>query len=157
MAYTAVTWTSGDIVTEAKMDAMIANDDHVREEANYYPVVTACVQSQLTAGTISLTDIDITAGGVLVVSNGSGASGVSADVNIGSLPDGVIYDIDLGFSLSGSEGSHRTNATFKFYKSPDIEYLTMWWTLESGTGSGVGNSAALSLNIIGHRVFKGWT
>lgn len=160
MAFTEVAWANNDVVTETKMDQMVATDVHVREEANYVPVVTTTLFNDLhnqeaTTPTPALV-VDINGIGTTSDASFSGAGwDVEADINISALSTGI-HEIDL--ALTPVIGSASSNFAFKFFKTPDMTYLTVFANLYGYRDSSLTIShVRADVTIIGHREAKAWT
>ena len=150
MAFTEVAWANADTVTEVKLDQMVASDVHVREEANYYPIVTAWANSSDEPGNSPTCEIEIDGTGY-----GSGVSGTGteheSDINITGLSDGIHT---IKFITNCSVDSEDMD--FVFYKSADLNLLTYWATMtQSGTPGYYDRT--ICITVICHRTTKSWT
>ncbi len=157
MAFTEVPWANLDVVTEVKLDQMVANDVHVREESNYKPVLNVQMQTDessiSSAGAyIATLTVSVNSGAISLGGTTSGSSGVTGDVNISALAEGI-HTIDI--SLNDADDTSN-NAEFRFYKSPDMTYLTCFYRVYERQGSGNFLGSA-SVTVIGHRETKSWT
>ena len=158
MAFTSVAWANADIVTETKLDQMVASDEHVREEASI-----KCLASE--AG---FTVCDVAIAGTMTVQlsvdgsdygSGDSGSGDLSEVNISlsGVSNGA-HTIEL--TLTGSSTGTQT-WTYHFYKTPDLSYVSWWATTDSGylpqSGGNTSNYGLRDITIIGHRETKTWT
>lgn len=153
MAFTEVPWTTGDTITEAKLDAMVASDVHVREEANYYNLINqAKFSGESSLSTVSFgVYIDGSIVGSLVTST---SESVQADNDVSGLSNGI-HVVEI--KKSGSSFTDGA-AKYRFYKTPDMDYVTFWIKLDSVDGGGNPYTFNFSyFNMIGHREAKGWT
>ena len=164
MTFVNKSFTAGNALPALDLNQMDGNDDHVREEANYYPIVTAQVFPQ-DAGPdnpgylklmIDTTRVDQTA------LNPNLSSGLEEDIDITSITVGL-HDISLWGYTGGYESSGGIwCGPFKFYRSPDMDYISWHFSKkllqESGTaGEGINeDTTAFNITIIGHRVQKFW-
>lgn len=151
-SYTAATGK----VYALDLNQMDANDDHIREEANYYPVVTVSgnpqegVSSGSGANFVIHVDGSAVAGQSSVSSESTG--GVECNIDISGLSDGI-HEIKLveNYDILSSPQEYDVWGPFWFYKSPDMNYLSHKVVLISGSPDFV------AWTVIGHRETKTWT
>lgn len=152
MTFTPKTFTSGTALPALDLTHMDANDDHVREEASYYPIVT--VQG------IPLADIDddydtenykVMIDTTRPSQTALTTSGTVQNISISSVSTGL-----HSISIWIYEDSHETTGEiclgeFAFYKSPDMDYLT--WKLDKDYGYSNGSTfvEVYHVTILGHR------
>jgi len=116
MAWGSVTWNTGDLITETKMNQMVENT------AITYSGNVA--QTILTAGWIYDSDPSTTVAcsvevdGVVMSAYTQEGALDCLDYDISSLADDALYDIEFI--------TESTTQTFKFYKTLDMNYLSLW-------------------------------
>ena len=146
MTFVPVAWTNGDIVTEVKMDQMVANDVHLRVETDYKYLMT---QGGPVTGNHAFDSASVNMT-YCTQSSGNGDH-VSADNDISSLTDGTLYTVTVS-------GNGFASFEFRFLKTPDMERLTYFATLSSASdGGGAFDLTVSSITVIGHRVDESWT
>ena len=132
------------------LNDMDGNDDHVREEANYYQLASVRAASLVkTLSTISYRFyIDTTAVGTAITTSG----------------DKVEADIPLSTTV----GIHTLEIPalelkFRFFKTADMTYMTAWMTVKTPVVIDPANPSAgythtiENLTVIAHREAKSWT
>ncbi|MCK9461635.1 MAG: hypothetical protein M0R80_18555 [Proteobacteria bacterium] len=120
MAYAVVTWTVGDIITEAKLDQMIANIDSMRDGTGISDnviltrhILDANVTDAKLAPTARLNSKVITA-----TRDGAGATASVAYTGVGFRPTSILCLANVDASLYGSEGyADSTKAATCVYRS----------------------------------------
>lgn len=146
MTFTPQNFSNGDYLTETELNQMDANDDHVRAEAGFKTLAT-CIETQAVTGDVAETAIsrvyaDTTP--LAGVTLGSGAK-TKTNLDISGLSVGVH---DLAIKLGDyTEGVERTAMTFKFYKTDDMDYLSVYYTVADGGDATV---KATNVTAIGH-------
>ena len=165
MAFTEVSWTNGDTITEVKLDNMVASDVHVRAEGEYKTLfhgtvsrLFAPVSGGGSAPSPDLGEIDID-GAAAIVSETSGSYGedILADHDISALAEGIHY---FRFLLSGAYYK------FRWVKTADMDRITIWYnynvflsetvTTPSGQKE-IGLQFFDQVTIIGHSTVETWT
>ena len=144
MTFTPKNYTIGDVLHAADLNEMDANDDHNREEANYYPILTA---SRYELGASSSFSLKID--GSTAISLSAGTTRTKADLSISGLSVGL-------HALVLADGAGTVLATWNFYKSADLSYLSVWVYMGSTSGENV-NNWIKSITVIGHRSLKYWS
>ena len=156
MAFTEVSWSNGETITETKMDQMVASDVHVREEVNYYHLVAdACDRTVINSGsgTLSLQlQIDGTGYGGTASSTGNHNE---SDIDISAVSTGI-HVARFVLTNTGS-GGNLTGPSYRFYKSADMTYLSWWASVSSAYFDGATTITLYDISIIGHRQIKSWT
>lgn len=168
MAWTTIVWNTGEVIDETRMNGMVGLSDYVREESNYYPVVTAfltCDLEGMNAGS-AVPRCSLLINDVAVFSDTQTLNFVEADIELasyGASSTGIHkitlvlsgYNSDAGFSPTWDDSG---TADFYFYKTPDMNYLSCFVEQDvarNGTSSiGLANAG---ISIIGHRETKSWT
>ncbi len=149
MTFVPKTFTSGTALPALSLNEMDANDDHVREEANYYPLMAvhdATYEGSTTTLTVQLY-IDGSAIGSAFTTSGDKSA---ADISLAAVADGV--------HVLTVQRNSTVIAKTRFYKSPDLDYLTWWVTVHAATGSiNPFTHRVSALTVIGHREAKSWT
>lgn len=145
MTFVAPTWVNGNVITEVKLNQMVANEEHVREEADY----TILLSGDITRTASSEQDpnltvsIDTTA---IATYTTSGAKSL-IDYDISGFSDGLRTIV---FNLDGISRTHR------FVKTPDMTRLTMWVTALASSASPY-ETGARACTIIAHLGNNSWT
>jgi len=147
MVHVPVSWSSGQTITEVKKDQEMANADHIREETNYFPLLTIadCPRGAVVGGFTLRLRIDSTDIGVGVA---SGSERRESDINISAFSTGL-------HTLRVAMGA--TTRTFRFYKTADMTYLTYWAHIASEVISPDTYYWVASLTVIATREEKSWT
>jgi len=139
VTFIVVSWTNGDTITEVKLDQMIANDEHLREEADHKVLATSGPATSGAHGSNSPT---------FGLTYGSGVTGAGAksetNIDVSSLTDGTAYVVT-------ASGNGFTSFSFLFIKTPDINKLSYWVTLASVYDDPNYILSAGSFTLIGHR------
>ena len=156
MTFVAPAWANSDVITEVKLDQMVANDVHVREEVNYYPILTVALRfiqgDSLGYDTDTVITVDeITALGTYTTT-ATEQREQTADVNITGLSDGL-HEIHI------SHGSnYNGDRAFPFIKTPDMDYLTCFVHHElDNEADEIDDPVNIQVTVIGHNVTKSWT
>ena len=153
MTFTPKSFTPLDTLPALDLNEMDANIDHVREEANYYHIGTFPLIEYVTAANISVRLlIDTTPVGTLFTTSGAKSE---ADIALAGFSDGLHV---LSFK-TGPTGITEVGPSIRFYKSPDMDYLTYWVTVGPAVGSSPTINHSLSnFTALGHRESpKSWT
>ena len=153
MAFTEVSWSNGDYVTETKMDQMVASDVHVREESNYVPVLTASITELSEAGGAGPAAV-VAIDGTTIASFSGTPDAVDADNSISGYSTGL-HTITV--AITPAYGSHDGLRRFKFYKTPDMNYLTVWYSAYQEVVGADPVFTVFDITVIGHRETKSWT
>lgn len=135
------------------LNHMDANDDHVREEANYVPIVTAqCTpQRSVPSGYFKIMIDTTRPTQTAIVNTGSGSE---ADIDISSYAE-ALHDISIWVYVSGDEaGGSIVFGPFAFFKSPDLEKLS--WKVNRVDDYNSTGKYLYNITIIGHRETKSW-
>lgn len=151
MAFTEVSWTNGDYVEETKLDQMVASDVHVREESNYWHLlmnVGSFTSNNNSSSHSVIFKVDDATTIATITDQGDFCEN-DIDLDSAGIADGL-HTLDLYFNFT-------YNRTWRFYKTPDMNYLTIW--LNSSTSGSIGDydHTASEITIIGHRQTKSWT
>ena len=153
MAWTDITWLFNEQPSSNKRNTEFQSVVHVREEANYWNICQflALSTNEVSNSLIYRVEIDGSTIGTDITSTGES---VKSDVSLAGVADGI-HTLELthaGSSFSGGAVKVR------FYKSPDMDYLTWWLDVNTVTGSiGDYDHSFDYFNVIGHREIKSWT
>jgi len=153
MAFTNVPWANGDTITEVKLDEMVANDVHVRGEVNYYPIGILQLYGIIDTGggAPSITvHMKIDTSTTIATFTGSG-SFVQADIDISAYSAGL-----HSITIDPTSASLHDQTSY-FYKSPDMQYLTIKAEIGSQYYTGTDYLTFVTATLIGHRETKSWT
>lgn len=158
MTYVPKVFTSGAVLPALSLNELDGNIDHVREESNYQTILTQHKTELVTtlggAGNLGFRLILDGATYLGTPAYGTGAK-VIADIGLGGVTVGLHYIRLSGVRESG--GSIVENFSLpgvaRFVRTPDLNYLTLWATFVSYSGS-IWTMADVTL--IGHREVKGW-
>lgn len=153
MTFIEQDFTNGEVLPASDLDTMDANIDHVREENDYHPLVTAYasgISAAGGAGDLFKVKIDtsiITQDGISSAFSG----GSDSDLDISALSEGI-HEITLVeyWSLSGSWQTTVKVGPMWFYKTPDMDYLSHKVVWDSANG-------ILNWTVMGHREAKSWS
>ena len=151
MTFISTPWANGDTITEVKLDQMVANEEHVRNEADFKMIVSDGHEEIAEASANSFQ---------LEVDGASLGSGVTAPAGAGPFE---LYENDL--NISGySDGLRELSvvgpsgtSVIRFVKTPDINYLTYFVTLGRRTFDGDTEVYSRDLTVIAHKDTQGWT
>ena len=151
MAWTDLLWTTGWYITQTRQRDQYNNIVHVREEAAYWTIVTDGPEQQATADVAGSTqptfDLEIDTTPI-----GSGVSTVGAkselDIDISGFSDGLHV---LHCITSTTGGSAELDREYRFYKTPDMDWLSYWVTLSIHTTGGNNGGESAELTVITHR------
>jgi len=153
MAFTEVSWANGDYLTETKLDQMVATDLHVREESNYYHLVNEAANGETTTAATGTITLAFTLDGASLGTGATGAGESVEEIDISAQSAGIH---ELGVTVSGSTGGSYARK-YRFYKTPDMGYLTIFAELASRADAGDNYYIVKNLTVIGHRQTKSWT
>ena len=149
MTFIPKSFTSGATLPALSLNEMDANDDHVREEAAYKHLAFVA-EKDFSEGTgyVSPLSVQCSLDGT-PISTATTSTGAfnRADIDISALTPGIHY-----LSVKG--------LLIRFYKSPDINYITWWTTIVTITTGSPSESWIFELRnftLIGHREAKSWT
>lgn len=148
--FTPKSYAPLDELAALDLNDMDGNDDHVREEANYVPLLYVREATyERTLATISYRlYIDTGPIGTLITSTGDKSQ---ADIDISAVTVGL-HTLEIpALALKG-----------RFYKTPDMTYLTFWLTVKATVDlNPAANGPYLhrieNMTVVGHREPKSWT
>ena len=149
MAYSDVEWSNGDVLTEAKLDTMQGNSDHLRDEVNFKHIGGGTdirlVPYQYTYTSIIVKIDSITIGTGLTIENYD-ISGYS----IGS------HTLSVEMLFEKGSFDKTVSVEVPFYKTSDVGYISLWadYTVSDSGASGV--LATVIKNAILHRETVTW-
>ena len=149
MAYSDVEWANGQTITEAKLDTMQGNTDHVREEVNYTEIHIAFWESldETVSNSVYL-DLEIDTTTVGAQQAGAGDKH-QADLDISGFSEGV-HSLVVTLTPTGHV------FTLRFVKTSDLEFLSYWATIGHRT-QGLNYWKQLEdFTVILHREAQGW-
>lgn len=136
-------FNTGVALPEVDLDQLSENDNVVREEANYYPVLTAAcnIDRDGLENFSSALLIDE----VVKASTASGTTFQLADLSTSGLTVGLHEIVFRVYSEDEDSGAANTQSfSFPFYKSPEMNFLTIWAKHHG------------SITVLGHRLAKAW-
>lgn len=156
MAFTDVAWTNRDTITETKLDQMVANEQHVREELNSRVLVTvprhitpAGVSTGSTGNLKWYADATLLDTVALV---GTWADYSSVNKSVSSLSAGLhTLRIDLC-----SDSIVLDFLTFRMERVSDLAYVSLWVRARHVLDGGDWFPEVKGLTILGHRTSKSW-
>ncbi len=150
MSFILVSWSNEDDITEVKLDQMILNDAHVRNEADFKTVVLDGHEEISSASN---------SGFRLWIDGSAIGSGVTADPGNGPFE---LYETNIDISAY-SESIHELVVAgpsglskFRFIKTPDMEYLSYFVTLGRRAFDGETETYSRDLTVIGHKDTQSW-
>lgn len=142
MAWTTVTWSNLDLITETKLDGMTGNDDYLRDELRVRSVLTnpeAIVQVIFIGGMNFNAEMKLvlTLGATSYRSNLTNstsyidAAGTAIkNIDISALADNAVQHIYLSVDANTGAGqpflNQGTIARATFFKTPDMNYFSLW-------------------------------
>ena len=140
MTFTEKTFTSDTILPALDLTHMDANDDHVRNETNYYHIINAqCIADY---GNDMVIKIDTS---LLSHTPITGLTGSAYDIDISGVSNGI-HELRLANPADGV----REYGPWTFFKTPDMEYLSLFMELKYAEGSTL-SGFVVYVSIIGSR------
>lgn len=146
MTFAPQTFSNGQYLTATELNQMDANDDHVRAEAGFKTLVT-CIKTRAVTGDVAETAIsriyaDTTP--LTGVTLGTGSK-TKTNLDISGLSVGMHeLTIKLG---DYTEGVERGAMSFQFYKTEDMDYLSVYYAVVDAGDTTV---EAKNVTAIGH-------
>lgn len=159
MAFTSTSWSNGDIVTETKLDQMVGNDEHVRDEAEFRYIANEsalAIDDTAIAGTLT---VQLSIDGADFGSGDSGSGVLGEDnISVSSLSAGDHY---AELTMTGSSINGPLVLKYYFVKTTDLLYITWRATTHQGyvasSSGSIQNYGLKDIAIIGHRSTRTWT
>ena len=154
MSYQDVNFVNGTILPAINLNQIMDNIDYAREEANYWNLFAGVVRHEADTPGHNNERIDITVDGVVKETLTGYGDNSAGDIDISGLSVGI-HTIGIGLTPGIAYGQPEPTLIFnyfKFFKSTDLNYFTIWTTLVDETNF----IAAKDITIIGHRVAKAW-
>lgn len=149
MTFVPKTYTNGQVLPALDLNDMDANDDHCREESNYYPIWTVSLASYSKANNNTSLRLFIDGTGIGTAFTSTGAKS-EADISLAAFSDGL-HAISVGYV-------GQDIVTAKFVKTPDMDYLTWWVGINAVVGAAAPYTHSFgNMTVICHRQTKGWT
>jgi hypothetical protein len=152
MSFTEVSWSNGDYITEVKLDQMIENDLYVREKAAYKYIANDSADKEVERSGGAFSTVSISVGGTISGTDITSTGSHVEEIDISSLTDDNIYTVSLTIT-----GATVDTKAFRFYKTEDLSYLTVWVFTSTRTSGPDTFDKMSSVSIIGHRQAKSWT
>jgi len=157
MTWTAISWAFEEKPTSAKRNLEAGNTTHVREEAAY-KLIVSLPYFETDHSVASTASYDFHVDGVKIGSTVAGTSEVvlaDIDLDAAGIASGI-RDLSIVSSTNGAFTSRIPE--FKFVKTPDMVYMTIWVKFLNPDTSGSPNIHKVErLNVVGHLVAQSWT
>lgn len=159
MTFTPKVFTSGSALAALSLNEMDANDDHVREETAYRLVVSLAQITEVWVGGTGFVGFRLLLDGATYLGTpvyGTGSKKI-ADIGLGGVSVGLHY-IRLALCRSATDGGAVLEnlampGIVRFYRTADLQYLSVWWNYVSFSASVV---TVRDITVLGHREVKGW-
>ncbi len=112
MTYVPKTFTNGQVLTALDLNDMDGNDDHAREEANYYHIWTVPLATYSKANNNTSLRLYVDGSGIGTAFTTTGAKS-EGDISLAAIADGIhtISVVSAGVDI----------VTAKFVTTPDMD------------------------------------
>ena len=160
MAWADVTWANGQVVTEIKMNNMVGNTTHVRDEFDVRTLLVVPGDKRSPATVITPERVRMRVfvdSSEVMLSADTSTSWLSiavANYPVSTVTAGLRslhVDIEFRADIVNWPSNAVVRYTARWRKTPDINYLSIFGELALATGSGERDYLLRGLTIFGHR------
>lgn len=156
MAFTTVAWANLDIITEVKLDQMVANDVHLREEVGVRCAFSAAYPHDRAVHSSASPTLGFSIG-ALTLNSGGGGGGTFAPItgarnwDVSSLTKDTVQTLTVHVGSAGGS----TIVQIPIYIHPDMNFLSIWAQTKIAGADGSGTYIR-ELVVLASRIDKGF-
>ena len=159
-------WSSGNYLYENWLNQMVANDDYLREQASYVPLVNDTILQRVDSTGTSGRSVDMD-----FLLNSSSIWNPASYIQSSGHQDKHQPNISISSAAEGlailesplAVGSKMTRPYWRFMKTQEIEFLSIWVRsdyyedmFELNDASVYAHGLQFSITVIGHRISTTW-
>lgn len=147
MAWGNVSWATNDVISLTKMTQINDNIDMAKDEVEFTILFNGEVTDTATVDQSDLVDFSIDS---TLIKDGVSGAQTELNYSVSGLDDGLhtfVFGLDSG----------TPEYTYRWVKTPDINYVSIWFTSFANENSNDGNYYGFrEVTIIGHRESETW-